>query len=202
MVAVSETVQQNTNKSDPNSPTGLSGPVNVQSVQVTPGEILQDVPVFILGAGLWYFTFPIQKGDECWLLFSDTEIDNWLLNGTPGPNTPVTPNTKRRHNMSDAMAIFGVPSKPNSPPSYSVNSAQIRNKKGTVVIDLKDEAITITAPSVIVNAATVTVNGRASVKINSGSVTIGKNTTIDGKLFKAHTHSGVTTGGGVSGPVA
>lgn len=41
----------------------------------------------------------------------------------------------------------------------------------------------------------------SSISIEGGTVGLGSDTTIDGFSFRNHTHSGVTTGGGATGPV-
>ena len=169
-VALKEYVQ----KSDP---TGLFNPVT----DIVALPLLSDVPVVIPTAGGWSLTLPIQPGDECMAVFSDAALDAWLQSGGID-NAPIS---QRRHSLSDAMAVFGLRSTPNGLDGYSTDSMQIRSDDGTVVIDLADDQITITAPTVVVNAQ---------------NVTLGSSTTVDKVKFLTHTHSGVTTGGGVSGP--
>ena len=65
--------------------------------------LLVNVPVAFPQASGYSITFPISKGDECLVIFSDLSIDNWWLNGNV--QNPVE---QRRHDLSDGIAIFGI----------------------------------------------------------------------------------------------
>ena len=65
--------------------------------------LLVNVPVAFPQAGAYSITFPVSKGDECIVLFSDLSIDNWWKYGNV--QNPVE---QRRHDLSDGMAIMGV----------------------------------------------------------------------------------------------
>lgn len=54
-----------------------------------------------------YITFPIEKGMECLLLFSDREIESWFINGDINPEGYT-----RMHDLTDCIALFGVRSLP------------------------------------------------------------------------------------------
>jgi len=159
-------------------------PFSVQS-EALQIPVLTDVPILIPSAGGFSFTVPITQGDEVLLVFSDTEIDSWLQSG--GMNNH--PTSQRRHNLSDAVAIVGLRSAPRALSSYSTTSAQVRSDDGTVVIDLKPDQISVTAPTVLVTGSTtVTISGNNT-------------TSIDGKDFLLHKHSGVAAGLATTGPV-
>lgn len=70
--------------------------------------ILADVPVIILQGGGSWVEFPIQKGDPCLVFFSDRDIDNWWTSGNE-----TTPNSLRKHDLSDCIAVVGVNPKSN-----------------------------------------------------------------------------------------
>lgn len=70
--------------------------------------VIHECPVFILSGGDSCITMPIDSGDECIVLFNDRNFDNWLLTGETS-----TPATTRCHDISDAIAIVGLRSKPN-----------------------------------------------------------------------------------------
>ena len=55
-----------------------------------------------------FATWDIKKGDECVLLFSDREVESWF---TTGDVSPIA--YPRMHDMTDAVAIFGIRSLPN-----------------------------------------------------------------------------------------
>lgn len=144
--------------------------------------LLVDVPIVVPRAGGYALTLPIQQGDECLVVFGDMCIDGWWQSG--GVQNQVE---CRRHDLSDGFAIIGVWSQPKVLPAYSTGSAQLRNESGSAYVELAGDTINIKA---------------GSVNIQAGSVDIKANTTIDGKNFLAHKHSGVMTGGGNTGGVA
>jgi len=153
---------------------------------------LEDVPIMMMRVPGWSLTFPIVEGTECLLIFSDMCIDGWWQNGGLQPQAD-----RRRHDLSDAMALFGPWSQPNNIPNYSTSSVQLRSDDLTVVVDLSPSKISITAPAIdLVSTGDIDIHGK-KVTITSDD----DNTTIDGKVFLLHTHSGVATGGSDSGPV-
>ncbi|HXR75141.1 MAG TPA: Gp138 family membrane-puncturing spike protein [Bryobacteraceae bacterium] len=158
--------------------------------------VLEDVPVMVPSAGGWSLTFPIQPGDECLIVFGDASLDSWLESGGAN-NYPVS---QRRHSLSDGVAIFGLRSKPRGLSGYPTESAQLRNDDGTVKIDLAPDTITITAPTVNVNAESVTVDASETVKIEGDSQVLISNGTKTRDFF-SHQHSGVAGGVANSGPV-
>ena len=113
--------------------------------------MLLDVPIVIPHAGGYSITFPINKGDECLVVFSDMCINSWwALGGIQNQEE------KRRHDLSDGFAILGVYSQPNKIENYSLDSMQIRNKTGSSYIEFKDNEINIVSPSVKINGNEVT----------------------------------------------
>ena len=76
--------------------------------QVSENEIrtlplLVDVPVFVLQGGGAYIDMPIESGDIAIVLFNDRDIDTWWATGNK-----TEPRTKRKHALSDALAIVGI----------------------------------------------------------------------------------------------
>jgi hypothetical protein len=119
----------------------LSG--NINQVEI---PLLLDVPVVLPRAGTFILTMPVQKGDECLVIFADMCIDAWFSNG--GVQNQLE---KRRHDLSDAFAILGAWSQPNNISNYSTTSAQLRNETGTSYIEIKNDEINIVSPAVKVN---------------------------------------------------
>lgn len=54
-----------------------------------------------------YETFPLKPGDECFLLFSDREIESWFITGDAQPEGHT-----RMHALTDAIVIVGLRSLP------------------------------------------------------------------------------------------
>ena len=158
--------------------------------------LLLDVLLVVPRAGGFSLTLPVTAGDECLVVFADMCIDAWWQSGGVQEQA-----TKRRHNLSDGFAILGPWSQPRKLVNYSSTSAQLRSDDGQTLVDLKSGQVTVKASTVQVNAQTATVTASGSATVQGQTVTIGSATKIDGKVFLTHTHSGVSTGTGVSGPV-
>jgi hypothetical protein len=152
-------------------------------VTITLPELV-DVPVVLPRGGGFTLTMPLSLGDECLVVFGDMDIGAWWQSGGVGNNQIHL----RRHSLADGFCIPGPWSQPRVLSNYSTSSAQLRSEDGTVVVDVAGSQITLTAP-------TVTVAGSSAVNITGGHCS------IDGRTFLTHTHSGVSSGSGDSGPV-
>lgn len=179
------------------------------------------VPVFYPSGGGFTLTFPIAAGDECILIFSDRELDNWLLAG--GSNT--APTTPRLHDLSDAFALVGVRSFPRSLSGVSTGSTQLRSDDGGTYVEIAGggvvnvvapTSINLTAPTVNINASTAvnvttpreTVTGVLDIQnidsasspctVNGNIVTNG-DVVASGVSLVSHVHSGVQSGGSNTG---
>ena len=143
--------------------------------------LLLDVPVIFPRAGNYILTMPIQAGDECLVVFGDSCMDAWWQSG--GVQNQID---CRRHDLSDGYAIVGLYSQPRRINNYSTSTAQLRTLSGDAYVELSGSNINIVGNSVTISA---------------GTVNIGGSTTIDGRSFMGHTHTGVQTGGGSTGGV-
>jgi len=106
---------------------------------------IQDVPIMMMRVPGWSMTFPITSGTECLLIFIDSCIDGWWQNG---PSNPQPPFDRRRHDLSDPIALFGPWSQKTLLTNYSTNSVQIRSDDKSEIIDLSSGQITVTAPAI------------------------------------------------------
>lgn len=84
--------------------------------------LMTDVPVMMLGGGDHYLTFPVSRGDECLLLFSDVCIDAWYQSGGV-QNQPVA----RLHDLSDGFAIVGFRSRQRAISGVNTGVPEITN---------------------------------------------------------------------------
>jgi hypothetical protein len=109
---------------------------------------LLDCPIVIPRAGGFSLTLPVQAGDECLVIFADANIGGWYQSG--GVQGQVT---KRRHSLSDGIAILGCWSQPNVIPNYSTTSAQLRNAAGTTMVEVQGSVVNVTAPTVNIQAS-------------------------------------------------
>lgn len=176
--------------------------------------LLLDVPIMWQKAGGFSITMPVQKGDECLVIFASRCIDSWWNSG--GINVQAE---LRMHDLSDGFAFIGPSSLPNVIPNVSATDVEIRNADGTQKIALQasgnisivstatvsvtcvdatvtaTDQITLTAPIVGVHG-TLEVLGNilATGTINS----VGE---IEGMGIKLaeHQHGGVTNGDHLTG---
>jgi Phage protein Gp138 N-terminal domain len=163
---------------------------------------ISNVPICLPRGGGFALTLPIVQGDEGMLVFCDSCIDLWWQEGgiQPPPGGPlVQPNfEQRRHDVTDCGFYPGMWNQKRVLANYSGSSAQLRSDDGTVIIDVSLNGITFTAPKVTLNSngdLDLTASGVVKILSNGGD------TTIDGKDFLNHQHTGVSTGTGDTGPV-
>lgn len=150
---------------------------------------LLDVPIVFPGAGGFILTFPITTGDEVLVIFASRCIDGWFQSGKIS-----VPMEMRMHDLSDGFAIPGPRSLPKVVGNISSTGAQLRNEDGTTYIEIAaDGKIKLVSASEIDITGDLKVTGNitASGEVSGGLVPIDLTT---------HIHSGVTPGGGDSGP--
>lgn len=142
--------------------------------------ILPDVLVSMPRAGGFVLAVPVKKGDECLVVFGDTCIDSWFQSG--GVQDQMD---RRRHDLSDAIAIVGLWSQPRALVDFPTDAAQLRTDSGNTMVEVKNGTINVLAGSVNLS--------------NAGSL----HKLIDERIAAAwadgHTHTD-TTPAGVTGP--
>ena len=92
--------------------------------------VIEDVPVVWPRGGSASLTMPLKRGDGVMLLFSDRSLDRWLDRGGV-----VTPDDRRKHSESDAVAVPGLWSFADVPGDASDDGAVLRNGSGRLRID-------------------------------------------------------------------
>ena len=117
---------------------------NVTEVQY---PVLTEVPIAFPRAGGLCITYPVAEGDECLVVFADTCIDFWWQSGGV-----QSPKDSRSHDLSDAIAIFGLSSQPRKLSDVSSNAIEIRT-------DSRSDYISLTAGKLDIN-----INGDVQLK--------------------------------------
>src|SRR5260364_26635 len=87
--------------------------------------LLGDVSVFFPRGGGCTLTFPVQKGDECVVVFASRCIDGWWQSG--GVQRPMEP---RRHDLSDGFAFIGPFSQQTKIKGIHTQAVQLRSDDG------------------------------------------------------------------------
>lgn len=161
---------------------------SIQSVNL---PLLVDVPLVFPSAGGFTITFPIKANDEVLVVFASRCIDAWWQSG--GINRPME---ARMHDLSDGFAIPGPRSQPRVVGSISATALQIRNDAGTSYLEITASGkINIVAPTGLEITGNVVVSGTIAANQVQANTVLG-----GGKNLATHVHTGVTTGGGNSGP--
>jgi len=103
-----------------------------QTPNIVTYPVLVDCPVFVLSGGGGLVTMPIAAGDSCLVLFNDRDLDNWFTTGAT-----AVPNSPRKHDLSDGMALVGFRSLAASIASYSTTDIELRNAGGKIQVASK-----------------------------------------------------------------
>ena len=151
------------------------------------------VPLQSLSSGTSVINIPVKEGDFVLCVFSMRGMDAFKA----GDGTPAVPTDFRMFDKRDAIAIPGIfpfDMHPNlkrvlpfNPDALSLT--QDIGLPTESVVELSDTGIALK-------------QGATSVTVSSAGVEITGLLTINGVPFPLHTHTGVTTGGDLSGPVS
>lgn len=130
--------------------------------------IIHDVPVvFPMGMrGNAGVTFPVVTGDGCLIVFSESQMDDYL-------NAGYDSEDMRKHDMRDAICIPGLYA-----PQVSASGAS----QSSVNIFMGDTMITVSDGMVNISGASLAIDGG----IVSGGDIVGNGISLDN-----HTHTGV-----------
>lgn len=126
-------------------------------------------------------TYPIKAGDECVLLFADREIESWFINGEANPES-----YPRMHEMTDAVAIFGIRSLPNM---ITVLTNCLHLFYGSSDIQVKDTSVDITTTTINITGNTtqtgntVQTGDITATNLSATAAATGTFTTADSKTI-------------------
>lgn len=152
----------------------------------TPHGTIHDLPCFRYQAGGCAVIIDPVVGDIGLAVFAHTDISS-----VKATRAAALPGSRRRFDWSDGMylgAMLGA-----QPTSY----VKIGPDGVTVQADAGLPVTVRTTGTVTIDAPTVALTGDLTVQ---GDIMTGPGSTFNGKSFDSHTHSGVTTGTGTSGP--
>lgn len=99
---------------------------------LTTRPVIPSVPVQFLAAGQFSFTFPVKKGDDVWVFFSERSLERWKAE-----SGIVDPKDSRKFHLSDAA--FCVPTKGRDISKIAgVDSGKVRLVNGKSEIELNE----------------------------------------------------------------
>lgn len=151
------------------------------NIEISGYPMLRGVPVsFICGAN-FSIQVPVEKDDDCIVLFCDTDLDNWVEGNGGKPAF-----SQDMHGLNGAIAFVGLKNILTKIDNYITNGIRIKYKSGE--IEITDSGITING--------NVTINGTIT---SSGKITGTDVTTDSVTSLNTHIHSGGTTPSGNTG---
>jgi len=118
---------------------------------------LNNIPVYRMGGGGFFFDFNLQEGDLGWIKSNDNDISLFLQS-----NNLSAPNTLRTNNFSDGVFYPDIVKNIIIAPEDTDNLV-IQNEDGTVKISMGQDAITLTAPNIYINS-NLQVSGELTVQ--------------------------------------
>lgn len=152
--------------------------------------IIEDVPVMFPGSGDYWIVFDIAIDSYVLLVFSERSIEAWKNEGGI-----LDPNAQRKFDLSDAIAIPSLIPLPGAiVPPIEPTSITIRKKDGTKYIKLTDK-IEIMGDVEVTGFLSSTEDIEAIGEIVALALIPALSVSLS-----THTHSGVTTGPGTTGP--
>lgn len=149
--------------------------------------ILPGVPVWMPHAGGFHITLPVAKGDECLLIILERDISKWYDEGLE-----ESPETRRMHDISDAVALVGLNRNENRLTPYNESDLVISNDAGDQSVILK------AGGDIELKAGNVKVIGNLEV---TGGTELGSVVNSNGTdIGEGHSHDGSATA--PDGPVS
>lgn len=163
------------------------------SVKITMQELYEDgstvdypiitgVPVVFMAAGGASINLPVLKGDNCFVIFFDRDMSNWLLGGVG-----QKPDSTRMHHTSDAVAIMGL--------SPFTNISKAENNTD-VLINYSGSKITIKPDGILNIETTKDINIKAiediTVNCKNATVTADELITVNSKNTNITTTEDIT----------
>ncbi|ARF50948.1 Gp138 family membrane-puncturing spike protein [Pantoea stewartii] len=172
--------------------------------------VLADVPVKFPRGGGFAFTFPVNPGDEGWVLFADRCIDDWFTTGLVSQAAE-----HRQHDWSDGGFLPGFSSLARAIGSFrndaivmcqldgpgyvaidTGGNVDINGTKLTVHCQVEfkkpvtmDDTLTVTGAAAMNGGLSASGGEGAAAKISGAVEVTGGDVTVDGIGSKSHHHT-------------
>jgi len=203
--AVNRIIEYNLNKVSTALPCVVVG-VSGNSVDVKPALLIKyrdgsisepatllNIPLVMPGSSTALVNIPVKVGDIVLCVFSMRGLDTFKA----GDGTPAAPTDFRMFDKRDAIAIPGI-----FPFEMHPNLKRVLPFNPDALSLTQDIGLPTESIVELSDAGIALKQGATSVVVSSAGVAITGLLTINGVPFPLHTHTGVTTGGGLSGPVS
>jgi hypothetical protein len=171
---------------------------SIQNVGLLGGSVSGEQPqcdsINWPGGGGFVLNFPLQPGDRGWIEASDRDISLWMQGLAPDQR----PNTLRLHSFQDARFLPDV-FRGFDTSDVGADAMTIQSLGGAVRVELSPSRLRLVAPTIKMDATAVEITAD-TVDITGDVATTGTLTNNGVNVGSTHTHGGVQTGGGTSGP--
>ena len=157
-----------------------------------PHGVVHALPFFTFRAGNSAIVVKPRVGDIGLVIFCSSDISAAKRSGKPSQ-----PGSRRRFDWADGLYIGGFLG---PTPTQTIT---IDDDVGITIQGTASKPVTINAPGGLTVAGNMTVTGTSTHTGNmtvSGTITGTTDVVGGGKSLKTHTHTGITTGSGTSGP--
>lgn len=136
-------------------------------IQIDGYPQISGVPVSFISGGDFSIQVPIKEGDDCIVLFCDTDLDNWVEGKG---SEPAFPNDK--HGLNGAIALLGLTNLKTKVSDYITDGVRVKYK-GTI-LELKENGVFVDG--------NLSVSGDiiATGKVEAGNGATGTFTNTDG----------------------
>lgn len=124
-------------------------------IQIEEYPKISQVPVSFIYGGDFSIQVPIKFGDDCIVLFCDTDLDNYV----EGKGT-IPAFSADRHGLNGAIALVGITNIKTKIEDYITNGIRIKYKDN--YIEIKDSEININGADVVVEQGVLTVKDTAT----------------------------------------
>jgi phage baseplate assembly protein gpV len=138
--------------------------------------LLVDCPVNFPSGGGFTLTFPIQKGDECLVIFANRCVDSWWQSGGIQNQAEL-----RMLDISDGFCFVGISSVPKVQPAISTTSVQLRSDDGAASVSIarSTKKITVLTPNDVECIATnIMATASASVTVIAANINLQASTKV------------------------
>lgn len=133
-------------------------------IQIDSYPQISGVPVSFIFGGDFSIQVPIQSGDDCIVLFCDTDLDNWVEGKGSDPAYP-----QDMHGLNGAIALVGISNLKTKFSNYITDGVRVKYK-GTI-LELKENGISANKD--------VSINGNLNV---SGNISADGDIVSGGKM--------------------
>lgn len=95
---------------------------------------ISDVPVHFISGANFSIQVPVEAGDDCIVLFCDTDLDNWVQNGSGSPAF-----ASDLHGLNGAVCLVGLKNLTTKIDNYITDGIRIKYKD--TILEINDNGV-------------------------------------------------------------